>query len=381
MATQKKLFYFSTTTLPNSRSHSVQIMNMCHEFAKECEVVLYVGGQRASQEAIFKRYHLEENFSIKILVEQWKGYARYITQVISVWRIYRTICTHKPDYVYIREPIVAFLLSFLTNKFFFEIHTLSTDTRRFMKRIARNVQGIISTNVYKKDWLVEHGYISSDKITVAHNGVPSEMYERVTDSKNELRKELGLPTDSVLVGYIGRFTVKGRDKNVRSLLKPLSQIQRSDVSFMFGGATPDELTHLGEEARKLGIHNRVIGVPYIKQHDMPKYLKALDYLLLTYPPLDEHLKYFMSPLKVGEYMASGTPMVVSDLPALREVLAEDMVYYFDPYTDDALVGSLEDAVSHPDEARLRGVRAYEASKKYSWSTRARTILDFMAKHT
>jgi glycosyltransferase involved in cell wall biosynthesis len=82
----------------------------------------------------------------------------------------------------------------------------------------------------------------------------------------------------------------------------------------------------------------------------------------------------MSPLKIFEYMASGTPMVVSDLPVLREVLVPGETAIMVPPADPQALGQALDQLIQ-DTSRANGLseRARAAAYNYTWEARARNI--------
>src|SRR5690606_33368021 len=82
----------------------------------------------------------------------------------------------------------------------------------------------------------------------------------------------------------------------------------------------------------------------------------------------------MSPLKIFEYMASGTAMVVSDFPVLREVLNEDIAEIVDPTYVEAWIRSL-DRLKDPAARERLAANAYrEFTARYTWEARAEHVL-------
>jgi glycosyltransferase involved in cell wall biosynthesis len=84
----------------------------------------------------------------------------------------------------------------------------------------------------------------------------------------------------------------------------------------------------------------------------------------------------MSPLKLFEYMSAGRAIIASDLPALREVLDDDVALF----AAAADVNSWTDAiVKTRDDALLRqrlGERARARFlARYTWPARARRVLE------
>ena len=85
---------------------------------------------------------------------------------------------------------------------------------------------------------------------------------------------------------------------------------------------------------------------------------------------------WMSPIKLFEYMAAAKPMVVSDLPVLREVLTHGVTALLcDPEDIESWIDALERLKDDPDLANRLGTAAYEEFKaKYTWRARAERII-------
>jgi glycosyltransferase involved in cell wall biosynthesis len=84
-----------------------------------------------------------------------------------------------------------------------------------------------------------------------------------------------------------------------------------------------------------------------------------------------------SPMKVFEYMASGRPIVISDLPVLREVLRPDVdALMVAPEDPDALIAALERLRDDPElGARLAASALERVRSEFTWELRARRILE------
>lgn len=83
---------------------------------------------------------------------------------------------------------------------------------------------------------------------------------------------------------------------------------------------------------------------------------------------------FTSPLKLFEYMAAGCAVVASDLPVLREVLANDEAAWFQPGDPKGLADAIRHLAADPVRAESLGDRLAEKAKGYSWQARAGRLL-------
>jgi glycosyltransferase involved in cell wall biosynthesis len=101
---------------------------------------------------------------------------------------------------------------------------------------------------------------------------------------------------------------------------------------------------------------------------------AADVLVLPNSGRDELSAQYTSPMKLFEYMASGRPIVATDVPAIREVLPEDAGYYARP--DDAadLSHAIMTALNDPSSG-ARAARARALVSEYTWEKRAARLLE------
>jgi glycosyltransferase involved in cell wall biosynthesis len=82
-------------------------------------------------------------------------------------------------------------------------------------------------------------------------------------------------------------------------------------------------------------------------------------------------------MKVFEYMASGRPIVISDLPVLREVLRPDIdALMVEPEDPDALLAALELLRDDPELGRRLAASALDRARtEFTWELRARRIVE------
>lgn len=110
-------------------------------------------------------------------------------------------------------------------------------------------------------------------------------------------------------------------------------------------------------------------VPAVPYSDVPGVLAGFDVLLL---PLAANLfgRCLTNPLKLWDYLATDRPLVLPDLPTLREVLGVGRIEGIELY-DPADLGSVAPAIA---AARLHGPRL---PRLRTWDDRARDIESFL----
>lgn len=188
------------------------------------------------------------------------------------------------------------------------------------------------------------------------------------------REQLQLPPDDLLVVYSGlTFAYRGLDRLVQALADLAPTLPRMRVVLV--GGRPQEIATLQQQARQLGVADRLICVGQVDQARTPVYLGAADVLVIP----DTVTDVTASPLKLFEYMACQRAIVLPDLPALREILPNDAGWYFRRGQQESLTQALHAALHSAVWRTQRGQAASMLVRQYTYAERARRILDTVGK--
>ena len=76
-----------------------------------------------------------------------------------------------------------------------------------------------------------------------------------------------------------------------------------------------------------------------------------------------------------EAMACGTPLVVSDLPAFRDLACESGAVFVPPRDGEAWAEAVNDLIDDPLRRRNMGLAGHEVAQRYAWPVVARRVLD------
>jgi glycosyltransferase involved in cell wall biosynthesis len=87
------------------------------------------------------------------------------------------------------------------------------------------------------------------------------------------------------------------------------------------------------------------------------------------------------PVKLFEYMAAGIPVIASDFPLWRQIVAgAGCGLLVDPADPDAIASAIESVLADPDAAEEMGRRGREAVREtYNWDTESKQLLDLYAR--
>jgi glycosyltransferase involved in cell wall biosynthesis len=376
-----KILYVANIRLPTEKAHGVQIMKMCEAFANAgVEVELVVTDRKTPiKEDPFEYYGVKTRFMLTRLPTLdlvFLGGIGFWMQTLSfVWAASRYIRHSSADVVYSRDPALFFFGAVpKSKKLIWEVH--ARPTKRVLRKVLNLPVSVVAISKGLKEFMVQQGFPPA-RIMVAHDGVDLSEFESVQE-KDQLRKILYLPQDKKLVGYIGKLRTMGESKGVEVIIEAVghAHAQMPEAALLIVGLNADEMNEVRGLARKAGLPNEAIYlVGHVPHTVAVQYLCAADVLVMNYPNAP-HYARIMSPLKLFEYMASGTPIVTSDLPSIREVLPEDAAYFIEPESTHSLIFGITQTLSDPS-APERSRRAREEVAQYTWGKRAHKVLDFI----
>ena len=182
-------------------------------------------------------------------------------------------------------------------------------------RILHDVDGVLAISEALADDMVSRG-IPREKIGILPNGIDPEALVR-PERDAGLRRELGLE-GRFTVGYLGNLDHwrEGIDVLIAAVAR-LREQGRRDVSLLVVGDGTRRLA-LEAEARRLGVADVCRFTGRVPHDRVAQYYAQMD--LFANARVEERAARYITPLKPYEAMALGVPVLVSDLPALREIV-------------------------------------------------------------
>ncbi len=363
--------------MPIAHAHGFQVMQMCEAFVQNgCEVEI-VAPMRVNpiKEDAFAYYNIKKTFSIERLPcldliflnnQNLFFWIQTITFLSSSWFYLRV---KKFDILYTREQMVGLFF----RNFVLEIHSLPKAIKPFHKRIWRKARALVVLTPFIKEKIVSCG-ISGEKILVAGDGVNLSKFDINLD-KNEAREKVHLPKEEKLIGYVGAFRTLGMEKGLDIAIEAIENISTNAKLVLVGGHQED-IDFYRPMVKKLQIEDKVIFIARIKYDLVPVYLKAFDVLIAPFPET-EHYNFYMSPMKIFEYMASKRPIVTTDLPSLRDVVGGGEALLVTPGSVESLKEGIEKVLNDKVLGDKMVDLAFSKVKELTWEKRAGRILKFI----
>ncbi len=416
MANKIKIIYLVNARIPTEKAHGIQIMQMCEAFGYsgvEVELVAPLRFNKIKNDP-FKYYGIKPLFKITKLfcldsISFGLGSFGFFFETISfliVAKIY--LLFQKYDIFYSREQIAGI---FWKNAAL-EIHSLPAKIRRIHLKSWRNSTALIVLTNFIKEKLVEAG-VPDNKILIAPDGVDLEKFD-IKITKEESRQKVGLPQDKKIVLYTGHlYEWKGATALLEAAKQfsispatllyskdrrdPASRDNFQNILFVFVGGTEKDVKSFKFQVSNFKLNN-VLVVGHRPHQEIPYWLKAADVLVLPNSAKEKISQFYTSPMKLFEYMASGRPIVASDLSSIREILNDPSTHSTNaqggeqsrttssgqgnavlvrPDIPVYLAEGIKKVLENPDFSDKISKQAYLDVQNYTWEKRAEKILKFI----
>jgi glycosyltransferase involved in cell wall biosynthesis len=175
------------------------------------------------------------------------------------------------------------------------------------------------------------------------------------ENRQATRRRFGLPQSQPLLLNVGRVT---EQKNQDVLIRALACLPHAHLAIAGAGAKDDAFHEL---AVTLGIESRLHMLGALQAQDIADLYAAAD--LFVFPSIWETFG-----LAAAEAAMTGMPMVVADLPVLREVLHADgsePVTFVAPRNVEGWIAAIGKALAQPPAPHIVTSFARAIGRKYS----------------
>lgn len=374
-----KISYIVNARIPTEKAHGYQICKMCEEFSNHGHNLELIFPSRKNNinTDLFDFYNLKNNFKVKqisffdfVSIERFLFNKGFLLQ--NIFFLFRLLFVSPPkdSLIYTRNADIAWLYKKRGYRVFFEAHYWPGSKEWLYRSLVGGINGIIcnSGGTMKK-----HQQNGLKNVIVAHNGVDIDDFV-LSDPKKDLRAKLSLPEDKKIVMYVGHlYGWKGID----SIVNAAEQLKgQQDILFVLIGGTDADLAKYQNILAEKKLNN----IQFLGRKEkklIPSFLKSADVLLLPNAPSSTESIEYTSPIKMFEYMASGIPIIASNLPSITEILSNDCAFLYKAGNGKNLADKVTFASSNRSIADNKAFVALELSKSYTWRNRVKKIIEFI----
>lgn len=267
---------------------------------------------------------------------------------------------NRTGFVISNETVPLLVVSLVRKSLVFEVHNFPERNRLLYRMLFARMSLCVATNSWKYRELLRR--FPETNVLLEQNAVDAALLKGARGGDE--RQVLGMGSKKTVL-YTGHlYPWKGADVLARAAH------HIPEAQFVFLGGTEGDVAAFRTKYTASNISIR----GHIPHADIARWQRAADVLVLpnTREAISSH---YTSPMKLFEYMASGTPIVASDLPATREMVSEKEAVLVEPEDEQALARGIQNVLEHPAESEKRSIAARERVADHTWEKRMRRILD------
>ncbi len=243
--------------------------------------------------------------------------------------------------------------------------------RRLEGRLARRARFLVTVN-HGLRGVLERRYRPRSVVVVHNTPATSEQPAALPDP---IRPPLGLDPDTPVALYHGMLA---EDRNLLALADAILEpgLERLHLVFLGHGPFRDRLEAHARSARFGG---RVHVCPSVGTDVLPAWVHAATVGAMPLPPTTLNL-VLSTPNKLWECLAVGTPVLVSNFPAVREIVLNDpagpLGTTCDPTSIEDIGRGLRTVVELPksEAARLRRRCLRAARERWNWGAESERLV-------
>ena len=359
-----KVSYIAASNLKSKAANAVHVTNMISAYkANNIDLKAIVSVSNSKDIVGFNKINKEYKTLNNIL--------------FSLWSLFKS---RNSNFIHTRSWMVAFFSIFLGNKTVLELHDFEANRNFFIKIIFHSIyksKNIIGIIYITKSLCVDYEYLANKykikrKYLILPDGanIPTQDYKYNSSLIDEKLFN---------IGYSGHL-YKG--KGVEVLLKLAKYLKKDEHIHVLGGMQKD-IIYWTKKFKEKELFDKITFHGHHHHNLVASFLKQMDVLLL---PIQDKISVFggqgniskyTSPLKMFEYMISGTPVIASNISVLKEILKHNensLIVEFDNIISwNESLGRLRNNIELKEKISKNAKN--EVENKYTWSIRAKTIID------
>ncbi|MEK7652983.1 MAG: glycosyltransferase family 1 protein [Patescibacteria group bacterium] len=305
---------------------------------------------------------------------------KYLWTQIRLWW---ELIIKPPDVLFVPAHTIPFLPIRRKTKIFVTVHDVGF--KRFpelykkiqiwyhdltMRRIKYRADIIITISDFSKREIIKLYRVNPEKIKVVYPGYDREKYNLSGEASDFRLQEIFQKYQIVkpYLLYVGRIE---RKKNVANLIRAFIEVKRQfpGLRLVLAG----EGGNLYEEIKKIifqeKVEQEIIMTGYVAEEDLPEILRNAEIFL--FPTLYEGFG-----LPIIQAMASGVPVVASDLEPHREV-SGGAAALARPMNHRAIAQKIIEILSNNKIREELSQKGLARAQDFSWEKTARGIWDLM----
>jgi glycosyltransferase involved in cell wall biosynthesis len=258
-------------------------------------------------------------------------------------------------------------IAFASHPEFIEPRNLALLQQNAARWIRRST-AIVTVSETSKDEIMHHFQVPTSKVFVVYNGVDTQLFHKTSSAAvDAVKKRYKIATTKYLF-FLSNLEPR---KNVGRLIDAfthLPEARKQEYSLVLVGGMSwlnDDIFAKIKAANNAGW--RVVKPDkYVPDEDLPALITGAE--ILVHPTI--HEGFGITPL---EAMACGTPVIVSDIPVMHEVIGEDALYV-DPCQTTDITTTIEKLLRDAQTRRQLSKKGPGRASEFTWEKAIQQLL-------
>ena len=230
--------------------------------------------------------------------------------------------------------------------------------------------GIITISSILSKKLIHQG-VPEKKVLVLDGAVDISRFELINENKDQIRKKLNLPLDKKIILYTGSLR---KERGIDTIIKAAHKLKGKGYIFIIIGGNIKQIKYWKTFMKKRDIDSNLFFLGYKQNSIIPSYLKSADILLAPYSKNCITVKW-MSPIKIFEYLASGVPIIASDVKRLKEICKKNECLFFNADNHRDLSRKIEYLIQNEKVQKYLVEKSLNEVKNHTYEIRCKRILE------
>jgi len=312
------------------------------------------------------------------IVDVGKSSSRIKRFMVAGPRMVRAALKHRIDVVHFHDPELIFIGLFLRLVGIKAIYDVHEDVPRdllikeYLPHWLRPMLSVTAEGVERCAAFFLTGIVAATPHIASRFPAPKTVVVYNYPLRAEFPEVASVPYEDRPnhVCYVGTIS---EARGILQLVASMEHVTESAQLVVGGSFNTEELE---ARAKSLAGWASVSYIGWVTRENLAQVLGEARAGIVTLLPTQTHLDSY--PVKLFEYMAAGIPLIASDFPLWRDILAGiDCARFVDPESPKEIAAAISWMLNHPDEAAQMGLRGKEAIlRSLNWDAEAEHLRQF-----
>lgn len=183
------------------------------------------------------------------------------------------------------------------------------------------------------------------------------------------------------IAYTGTFN--NRKDGVDVLIKAFAKLadQYKEYTLYLAGFYHYDMSVNDRLVQDLGLNDQIVNIGALSKDDVPGFLQNASLLVMARPESRQAMGGF--PTKLGEYLATGKPVCVTNVGEICDYLIDNKsAYIAEPGDVDSFAYAMNRALSNPDHASVVGLNGKRVAQTiFDTTVQGKRLFDFFYKNS